>query len=113
MNPTPALLRAFRHPLLILSILVLLLNDHLLKAAAPSALTGKLSDFAGLFFFPFLVGVTLSEMLARLAGRRLGPRPALLISFGLCAVLFTAIKTLPGANALAHLDPLALPARGR
>lgn len=100
MNSSPALLRAFRHPLLIFSILVLLLNDHLLKAAAPSFLTGKLSDFAGLFFFPFLAGAAL-QSLARLARRRLGPRPALLASFGLCAALFIPLKTLPGANALA------------
>jgi hypothetical protein len=62
----PALLRAFRSPLVMASIVVLLVNDHLLKAAAPSWVTGKLSDFAGLFFFPFVAGVGYP---ARRAGR--------------------------------------------
>ena len=31
---------------------VLLVNDHVLKDAYSSWLTGKLSDFAGLYFFP-------------------------------------------------------------
>ncbi len=100
MRPHPSLLHAFRHPAVIAAILALLLNDHVLKAAAPSALTGKLSDFAGLFFFPFLVGVAL-QALARLASRRIGPRPALLVGFVLTAAVFIPIKTLPGANALA------------
>jgi hypothetical protein len=44
------------------ALFVLVLNDHVLKHACPSALTGKLSDFAGLFLFPVLAGA--------LAGRR-------------------------------------------
>ncbi|WP_322801274.1 hypothetical protein [Thermoflexus sp.] len=47
--------RAFGHPAVLLSVLVRLLNDHLLIAHFPSFWTGKLSDFAGLFFAPFLV----------------------------------------------------------
>lgn len=47
-------LRGLAHPLSLLAVGLLLLNDHLLKHIAPSVLTGKLSDFAGLFFFPFL-----------------------------------------------------------
>jgi hypothetical protein len=42
------------HPLAILAVVVLVLNDHFLKALAPGLLTGKLSDFAGLLFFPVL-----------------------------------------------------------
>lgn len=44
------------HPIFILSLVLLLLNDWYLKAAHPSILTGKLSDFAGLFALPFLLG---------------------------------------------------------
>lgn len=32
-----------------LALGLLVVNDHLLKYATPSALTGKLSDFAGLY----------------------------------------------------------------
>lgn len=35
---------------------VLVLNDHVLKVACPSVVTGKLSDFAGLFLFPVVCG---------------------------------------------------------
>ena len=60
MQPTHlALLRVSMHalvqPLTLASVALLLLNDHILKWLIPSWLTGKLSDFAGLFFFPYLV----------------------------------------------------------
>ena len=50
-------LTALGHPLSLGAVALLLLNDHVLKQAFPSILTGKLSDFAGLFFFPFLLAV--------------------------------------------------------
>ncbi len=43
------------HPWTIASIVVLLINDQYLKYAYTSWLTGKLSDFAGLVFFPILL----------------------------------------------------------
>jgi hypothetical protein len=45
----------FVHPLPLLAVCVLIFNDHYLKRAYPSWLTGKLSDFAGLFFFPIFL----------------------------------------------------------
>ncbi|MFD2284789.1 hypothetical protein GJU39_12400 [Pedobacter petrophilus] len=41
------------HPIFLLSIILLLTNDFFLKAYFHNELTGKLSDFAGLFAFPF------------------------------------------------------------
>jgi hypothetical protein len=75
----------------VLGIVVLILNDHVLKGNAPGWLTGKLSDFAGLLFFPFLA--ILAAALLRL------PRPAW-VGFTLTAAWFTAIKTLPWAAEL-------------
>jgi len=63
-------LRALGHPLSLASVAFLVANDHLLKRAYPSVLTGKLSDFAGLFFFPFLL-----TALFGLAGLALVRRP--------------------------------------
>lgn len=40
-------------PTFLVSLTLLLLNDFYLKYHYPSVLTGKLSDFAGLFIFPF------------------------------------------------------------
>lgn len=47
------------HPLWVACLLVLLVNDHILKGAGllPGWVTGKLSDLAGLFVAPALVGV--------------------------------------------------------
>lgn len=90
-------LRCLQNPLTWLSIILLLLNDHLLKVVAPSWLTGKLSDFAGLFFFPFLLAAALSLLLdplhcpVRWIGR---------IAFGLAGVWFTFTQVIPWANVL-------------
>ncbi len=58
-NLQPA--RALLHPLWLTSLLVLAGNDHILKTAAflPSALTGKLSDVAGLIVAPALFATVL------------------------------------------------------
>ncbi len=82
-------LRALGHPLTAACVLLLLLNDHLLKAISPSPLTGKLSDFAGLFFFPFL----LAAFLGAVRLRRLGP-----VAHLLTGVLFAWLKLSPGLN---------------
>jgi hypothetical protein len=53
--------RVFAHPLWVGSLLLLLVNDHLLKGARvlPGWLTGKLSDVAGLFMAPALLAALL------------------------------------------------------
>jgi hypothetical protein len=44
------------HPLILTGIFLVAVNDHILKQSVlAGAVTGKLSDFAGLFFFPFLL----------------------------------------------------------
>lgn len=42
-------------PFVLGAVAVLVLNDHLLKGLAPGGLTGKLSDVAGLGFFPLFL----------------------------------------------------------
>jgi hypothetical protein len=51
------------HPATLLALALLVVNDHYLKAAHPSPLTGILSDIAGLAFLP-LLAVSLAEMVA-------------------------------------------------
>ncbi|UTW61003.1 hypothetical protein KFE98_13360 [bacterium SCSIO 12741] len=46
-------LRTLGHPLFLISLSLLILNDWVLKTAWSHPITGKLSDFAGLFAFPF------------------------------------------------------------
>lgn len=43
------------HPVFVLSIVLLIVNDFYLKSIYHNQLTGKLSDFAGLFAFPFFI----------------------------------------------------------
>jgi hypothetical protein len=50
-----ASLTALVSPVSLAAIAVLLINDHVLKHAWPSLLTGKLSDFAGLYFAPYVL----------------------------------------------------------
>jgi hypothetical protein len=59
-------LRAERllHPLAVASIVVLLVNDNILKAVYPGWLTGKLSDVAGLVCFPLLLALVVPMRLA-------------------------------------------------
>ncbi len=67
---------------------LLAVNDHWAKAAYGTWFTGKLSDFAGVVFFPLLV--ELLPVGAGIVGRR---RAVLITALG-----FTLVKTLPAAT---------------
>lgn len=53
--------RSLLHPAWVVAVAVLALNDHVFKGAGwlPGLVTGKLSDFAGLFAAPFLLAALL------------------------------------------------------
>lgn len=55
----------FAHPWPLLAMALLGVNDHLLKGSGwlPGWMTGKLSDFAGLFFFPLFVTAAVDTLL--------------------------------------------------
>jgi hypothetical protein len=80
-------------PFSLAAILILLLNDHLLRQFYPSWLSGKLGDFAWLFFFPF----ALAALLAWAVPGRLPRQEQItgLLAFGLTGIIFTLAKTLP------------------
>ena len=114
MNTFQRNLRALAHPASVAAIGLLLLNDHVLKAAWPSWVTGKLSDFTGVFFFPFLLGAVAAGALEllRWSSDILGARPgwwdkaiayALRVTeqglpLAVTAVWFAGMKTIPAAN---------------
>jgi hypothetical protein len=64
-EPTPWA-AAICHPLPLAAALFLAVNDHWLKGSGfiPAWLTGKLSDFFGLFFFPALCFSTVAGLFA-------------------------------------------------
>jgi hypothetical protein len=60
---------ALVHPVSLAAIAVLAINDHWAKGRLAAGLTGKLSDIAGMIFFPLALWA-LIELALRLAGRR-------------------------------------------
>lgn len=87
------------HPIAIAAMATVIVNDRVLKPRVPSELTGKLSDVAGLVFFPLFV-VAIIE-----AGRRVGggerwtltPRAVVAASISI-GVVFVLIKTWSPAS---------------
>lgn len=53
-------LRALAHPGAVLALVILVLNDHVLKQAWPGWVTGKASDVAGLVVAPLLLAALLT-----------------------------------------------------
>jgi hypothetical protein len=82
--------RALLHPASWIALLVLALNDHVLKGAGmlPAWVTGKLSDFAGLFVAPIVLAVLV----------RARRRPSVLACYALVGVTFAALE-LPAVAA--------------
>jgi hypothetical protein len=81
------------HPLSLGAIVLLLLNDHLLRRLWPSWWTGKLGDFAWLFFIPFACAV----LLAWLVPHRWKAHESIVVglAFGLPTGIFVLANTLP------------------
>jgi hypothetical protein len=87
-------LESLSHPASIAAVALLLLNDHVLKSAWPSWTTGKLSDVAGLAFFPLLLAAV-AERFPPV--KRLTNRQVLAICVGATAAVFTAVELIPVA----------------
>jgi hypothetical protein len=89
---------ALLHPVPIAAIALLVINDHVLKAAFPGPLTGKLSDFAGLAFFPLLL-VSAVEVAAAGLRRWRGPSRGLLVAAIIATGLaFAVVKAVPAGT---------------
>lgn len=111
------------HPVTLAAVVVLVVNDHLLKDAYPGLVTGKLSDVAGLVLAPAVLASLVTLLVPR--------APAGPVAVGATAVVglaFAIVKALPAAAAVASdlwsmvagpsvvhadlTDLLALPALG-
>ncbi|MER7457084.1 hypothetical protein [Micromonospora sp. NPDC126480] len=111
------------HPATVLALVVLVVNDHLLKPAIPGPVTGKLSDVAGLVLAPPLVAVLLTLLAPRLPVRAaaavglvsVGAGFALVKASGYAAEVASAAWTALAGPSLVRADPtdlLTLPALG-
>jgi hypothetical protein len=83
-------------PMPLVAIAVLVVNDHWAKAAHPGVVTGKLSDFAGMVFFPVLVVAAIELVL----GRPWRSRAVLVSVAAVCLAVFAAMKLSPAAGDL-------------
>lgn len=84
----------FFAPAPLAAVVLMALNDHLLKARFHNAATGKLSDVAACFFLPVLVSGVLGLVLR---GRL---RLRLAIGAAVTAAVFVALELSDGAGAV-------------
>lgn len=99
MSKNPAFSKALSsltHPASLVAMAAILINDHFIRNFHPSWLTGKISDFAWLLFFPFVIAAILSIILPM----RINSRDRLigLLSIALIGGLFALGKVFPAVN---------------
>ena len=88
------------HPVALAALVLLVVNDHVLKAAWPGFVTGKLSDVAGLIVAPLALQAAW-EVGEWIAGRWRGPSARVLaVAIVVVGVAFAAIQVwAPAADA--------------
>jgi hypothetical protein len=87
-------LRVLAHPLALLAVALVLLNDFLFRPLFPSWLTGKLSDLGMLFFLPLLAGCLFMLLTPRMSRHWAGA-----LAFALVVTGFVLLKASPGTSA--------------
>ncbi len=81
-----------------IALIVLVLNDHVLKARFGGMITGKLSDVVGVFVLPLLT-LALVEVARYAFGLRwLSGRRDVLIHVAVVGFGFAAVKTIPAVD---------------
>lgn len=88
------------HPVALGALIVLVINDQVLKATWPGFVTGKLSDVAGLVVAPLALQAAW-EVGQWIAGRWEGPSPRVLaVAIVVVGIVFVAIQIwTPAADA--------------
>ena len=100
------------HPVTVLALAVLIVNDHVLKAAYPGWVTGKLSDAAGLVVAPALLGLVLPRAAAvALVGAGFTLAKATAAGAGVASAVWSLVSGPAGIRA-DPADLLALPFLG-
>lgn len=93
--------RALLHPVTLCSIFLLVLNDHMLKELFPGFITGKLSDVAGMIFFPIVLAAFIQMLFPKV---RSFEGRIVWCSALATAIVFVGVKTVHWANELyAHV----------
>jgi hypothetical protein len=88
------------HPVALAALIVLVVNDQVLKAVSPGVVTGKVSDVAGLIVAPLVLQAGW-EVGQWMAGRWTGPSARVLaIAIVGTGVAFAAVQIWPPATDL-------------
>ncbi len=95
--PVPA--DGLLHPVALGAVALLALNDHVLKPTFANAWTGKLSDIAGLVFFPLLLQAVI-ELVAKVSGKPWGPSRRVIVGAAIVSgIAFALVQVWPPATA--------------
>lgn len=89
------------HPVVLASLAIWALNDHVLKSAFPGTITGKLSDVASLIAFPALATAA-CELWASRDGRALPRANAVLVGWALATAFVMVAIRVPGPFELGY-----------
>jgi hypothetical protein len=108
----PPLGRALLHPVALVALVVLVLNDHLLKALYPGFVTGKLSDFAGMIVAPLFMVAIIDALVPAAWLQKNAYRVVPWLSAFVVGCGFAAAKTWPPATA-AYESAMGVFWRGR
>jgi hypothetical protein len=81
-----------KHPLVIGALILTFLNDHFLKHQFHNFLTGKISDFTGIFYFPLFIYALCVFIKSPLVRHNYINKTGLLICILVTDVLFLAFK---------------------
>lgn len=95
MSPRPG--HGLFHPVVFVAVAVLALNDHWAKAQWPGLITGKLSDCAGLVFFPLFLQAGW-ELFSSLRHPVVPSLQVARIAIIATALVFAAVKLLEPAS---------------
>ena len=99
-------------PVAFAALAVLVVNDHFLKATFGNALTGKLSDLAGLVLFPLVLLIGLECVLSGLGHSVEGKKTLIGICLVMTAAGFSSIQLFEQASS-AYESTLTILGPGR
>jgi len=91
-------MRTVSRSVAVAAVVMLAVNDHLLKHAYPGWITGKLSDVAGMIFFPLLLTTLLWAIVPPRVRSRDAHERLLLAACLATALMFTLTKTTLSGN---------------
>ncbi len=81
------------HPVALTAVAVMIVNDHFAKEHFPGVITGKVSDFAGLVYFPLFLASLIDAGSRAMRGRVALNRGTLLFTIAVTGMAFALAKT--------------------